>query len=75
MLDAGGFGFSHGGDGSIRAGVIEDDGGGAVGNRHVEELILLVRIVIVRIDQDVVAQFARAGGGVIGFRFEERVLV
>ena len=72
--DAGILGLLHGGHGGVRAGVVEDDGGGAAADAALEQLHLLVGIVVMDELQHVVAQFLGLGGGDLGHGAEERVL-
>jgi hypothetical protein len=72
---SGGLGLAHRRDGRIGAGVIQNDGRHAVGNRGIEQLVLFVSVVVVRVDQHVVAELLPARGGAVRFGFEKRVLV
>ncbi len=72
--DASVFGFLDCGDGGVCAGVIEDDGGGFLGDAGFKEFHLLVGVVVVDELKDVVAEFLRLGGGDLGHGTEEWVL-
>jgi hypothetical protein len=73
--NAGAFGLLDGGDRCVGAGVVQDDGRYFSRDGDVDQLILLVRIVIVRVDEHLVAEFLRLIGGSLGLRLEERVVV
>ena len=69
------FGFLHGGDRGIRAGVVHDDRLRALRNRQVEVLILQRRVVIVDQHQRLITERLRCRVRRIRFRLEERVVV
>ena len=70
-----GFRLADGGDGGVGPGVIEHDGGRLVGDGHVDQLVLLVGVVIVRVHRRFVAQLFRPRRRGLGLRFEKRVVV
>jgi hypothetical protein len=65
----------HRRDRGISAGIVEDDCRYLARYRHVIELVLLVRVVVMRVDHDFVTEFPRLFGCSIRFSFEKRIVV